>query len=276
MFKWKRIGAVVLAAAIIAATPIGTVTAFADDEPYQKEFSYQTDRVMDGVYGEEILYFQIPDYWITEGAVGEFSVRLSPMLMDIPASLTFLLNGVPVKSLNLNYADGEEQEFTIPLPTTQLQEGYNSLAVTGYAQIYDEEGCLDEFSGANWIIIEENSGVSVQYRLKTPSYTIAEYPYPLISTENETGAGIAVVVPDGATADELTAAAWVRAGLTKKTGQADEIEMLYQSKYAQTPMPAVVVSLYERLPENLRDTVAAHGVPKSACAERVVPLFLRP
>lgn len=259
----KRVLWLFAAAMSLSVSAFDSMDVFADTELKEKEFLYETDRVMDGIYGEETLYFQIPEYWETEHISGNMFVRLSPMILDTPASLTFELNEIPVQSVNLDYADGPEQKFEISLPTEQIHEGYNELTVSGFARIYDEEGCLDEFSGANWVILDANSGISVQYRLKEPADNIAEYPYPLLSMENDTGAGTAVVVPDEVSGEELNAAAWVRAGLAKKTGEADQIQTLYYSDYEKQPMPAVIISLYEKLPDEWKEIIAARGVSES-------------
>lgn len=216
-------------------------------------FTFETDRVLEGIYTEEYVYFSVPEYWNIESAEAKLRIELSPLLLDVPASLTFSLNGVPVYSVDLDYAAGSQQTIEVAIPVEDLNVGYNNFSVTGYARIYDEDGCLDDVSEANWVAIKADSYIAVDYDLKEAAYQISEYPYPLISTANESGENVAVVVPDQASAAELTAAAWIRSGLAQEVKNKDMIKMQYLSAYEG--QNAVVVASYENLSDSMKKTV---------------------
>lgn len=249
-------------AILICAIILGGVKVYAQNMG-NKEILFENDRVMDGIYEEETLYFQMEDYWEVESAELQIHMELSSMLLDIPAELNFQLNGTPIQSVNLNYANGVKQDLSIALPAEHFKEGYNSLTVTGFAQIYDEEGCLDEFSEANWIVIGGESGVYLSYRLKEMSGTVAEYPYPLIYGANENGEGIKVVVPDNADSDELTAAAWIQAGLVKEVPSSQKVQMVYNSEYENGTSSGIIVSLYEHISERVRNAIQSNGIEEA-------------
>lgn len=235
-------------------------TVHAEVQTEKSSFLLESDRVLDGVYGEESLYFQISENWQVTQGKAVFHVKVSPMILDIPAELTFSFNGVPVQSVKLDYANGEEQDFETPLPKELWKSGYNNLTVSGFAQIYDEEGCLEEFSGANWVILDKSSGVEVEYQKREPGYTVAEYPYPIFSGDNENGEGTAILVPDKASLGELTAAAWIRAGLASGTAKADEVKMLYLSGQQEAEEGQIVISSWEKLSKEQKKTIAGHGI----------------
>lgn len=262
--RWKRTGIILLLAMSCAIYGGMTVNAAASETAFA--FSY--DRVFDGIYGEESVYYEIPGYWKVEQAKAVIHVELSPMLIDIPATLTFQVNGTPVSSVELDYAKGGEQTFVIPLKAEQLPEGSNRFSVTGFAQIFDEEGCLDEFSGANWVILKEDSCVQVKYRMQEPSYRISEYPYPLISSANANGEDVAVVIMDGGSAGELTAAAWVRAGLSQHVEGEDRIVTEGWLEYQKNPSSAVLISSYGESPDEVRDLLRRNGVKETDLEEQ--------
>ncbi len=262
MSRWKsRWNILVLIAAFFWIWAFGAVEIRAA-EPVNTEVHFENDRVLDGVYKEETVYFQVEDYWKMEAAAAEVHIKLSSMLLDVPAELTFEVNGTPVKSIDLSYKKGANQTISMAIPVDQLKEGVNSFTVTGFAQIYDEEGCLDEFSGANWVVIQKDSLIDLFYQMKEPSYKISEYPYPLISSANKTGEGVAVAVPDQASDDELTAAAWIKAGLAQAAESKDQVKLMYSSEYTKEKRPAVVVSLYEHLDENQKKILKNKGISK--------------
>ena len=66
---------------------------------------------------------------------------------DVPASLTFMVNNVPVTTYQMDYRNGKEQILYVEIPVDMLKEGYNSFDITGYVRIYDEEGCIDDLFG---------------------------------------------------------------------------------------------------------------------------------
>lgn len=224
------------------------------------EFLLENDRVLDGSYEEETLYFQVKEYWDIQNIELKINLELSSMLLDIPASLTFKLNGVPISSHNLDYTDGQYQEIYVNIPVSQLDSDFNSLSVTGFAQIYGGDGCIDEFSGANWVVLDKSSGLNIEYKMKEPSYIISEYPYQLLYNSGENGKGVSVVVPDNASADELTAATWIKSGLAQDLQTSDSIKMEYYSNYDYDEDSAVIVMLYENMTDEQKEIMEDYEI----------------
>lgn len=232
-----------------------------------QEFSYESDYVLEGDYGDCLFYFQVPDYWEIENADGDFLISVSPMLVDVPATLTFSINEIPFYTQAVDYRSGEDQQISVPIPKDNLVKGYNVLKVTGYARVYDEEGCIDERTDANWILIKKDSKVNVSYSLAEATYEIKDYPYPILSTENITGKGIQIVVPDEASSSELTAAAWIRMGLSDKLKDQDEIRMVFDHSYNQHHGSAIIVGRYDYLQDSCKELLIQQGIQESRLQE---------
>lgn len=214
---------------------------------YFKDFGYSEDIVLSGIFEANAYYFQIPKYWDARYAYAQIEVELSQLIKDVPASLTFMVNGVPVVSYAMDYQNGKAQTFFVELPLELLTEGYNRFEITGYVRIYDDEGCIDDFSGANWISIRKSSFIQVGYDLKPYQQRISEYPYPFMSTIDETGASTSIMVSDNCAEGELAAALMLRADLGNETALEDRISLVRVSDVSPDADYRILVSLYDHL-----------------------------
>ena len=218
---------------------------------YHKDFEYSSDVILDGVFQTNVYYFQIENYWDYQYAFAEIQIDVSQLISDVPASLTFMVNDAPVVSYLIDYANGRSQTFYVSIPTRLLREGYNSFAITGYARIYDENGCLDDFTGANWISIRKESYIQIGYELMDHQGSISFFPYPFISSIDSTGSGSCVAVSDAMSSQELEAALALRAELARKTDHEDRIQLVAESDMPASADGVILISEYDHLsPEN--------------------------
>lgn len=157
--------------------------------PYAKDFAYGQDVVFSGAYDTNRFYFQIPDYWQVEYAYARIQLTVSQLIGDGPASLTFALGDSPICSVELG-GGAKERVLYVPIPVEQLKTGFNSFSVTGYVRIYDSEGCIDDLTGANWVCLDGSSYLTVGYGAENSQNRICRYPYPFLSTMDETGRAI--------------------------------------------------------------------------------------
>ena len=224
---------------------------------YVKIFKYSESIVLRGIFGRSGYFFKIPDYWDTRYALAQIEYTVSPMIQGVPASLTFFINDRPIFSCAVDYENGASQIVYVSIPVEMLKPGYNEFAVTGYVRLYDDEGCLDDFSGANWISISEASFIETGYDLVDFGNKLSYYPYPLISSMDDTGADLTVYVPDKALEEELRAAFLLRADLGNETGAEDRIG--FQTLPASLPAQgnALIVAQADRLPDEARRAMPA-------------------
>ena len=217
-----------------------------------KDFTYGQNILFSGIYKTHRFYFQIPDYWECRYAYAQIQVELSQLIQDVPASLTFMLNGSPIATYRMDYRSGSTQVFYVEIPLEELKEGYNSLDLTGYVRLYDDDGCIDDFSGANWVSVRSASFVQVGYDLKDSGSRICDYPYPFMSTLNDSGSETAILVSDRCDTNELTAALLLRADLGSETAQEDHITLARLSSSTGSELHRVVIGLRDNLDDHYR------------------------
>lgn len=233
-----------------AAEPITEKPEY-EEAPYVKAFGYSEDVVFSGIFDTDQFYFRIRNYWKTQYAYARVQFTLSQLIGDGPASLTFSVNNTPIYSCKVDYNNGREQIVYVPIPLEMLRSGYNSFGVTGYVRIYDDEGCIDDLTGANWVRLEKSSFVEVGYDVTDPENKIAQYPYPFLSTTDEDGSETAVMTSDAVNESELSAALLLRADLSAETDKKDDIT-LTTAKNAAKYSKKIIISLLDNLSDTYR------------------------
>jgi hypothetical protein len=241
---------------------------------YKKQFTYSDGFSLSGIFGTESMYFQIPDYWDSQYAYAKIEFSLSQLITDVPASMTFLVNNVPVYSCKMDYELGKNQSVYFQIPVDLLNEGYNSFDLTGYVRIYDEEGCIDDLSGANWVYINEDSCVEVGYELLSDEQKISYYPYPFISTVEENGASTQVLVSDAVKEEELQAALLLRADLAAETDTDDQIFLgTYSNQKSGDDEKTILVASWDNLPDQYKKKLT--DVDEDALGKSALVQFLK-
>lgn len=218
----------------------------------RKQFSYPSDVMLSGIFETESLFFYVPKYWDCGYVYAQIEFTLSQMIQgDVPATLSFLVNNTPVYTCKMDYGYGRSQIVYVEIPTRLLREGYNTFEITGYVRLYDEEGCIDDFSGANWVHISKDSFVEVGYDVLPHQKSIARYPYPFVSSVDSHGSKTQVVVSDALENEELAAALLLRADLAAETDGEDAITLCRVRDMQKNATQTVLVSRMENLPEEL-------------------------
>ncbi|HKL79040.1 MAG TPA: cellulose biosynthesis cyclic di-GMP-binding regulatory protein BcsB, partial [Mobilitalea sp.] len=224
------------------------------DTPYQKYFSFETTRAMKGIFAQNSFYFYIPNYWDTKYVYVGIAYEVSSLVTDdVPATLTFLINGLPIYSCFIEYSMGEEQKAYFAIPIDKIKEGFNLLEISSYVKIYSSEGCSEEQSMSNWINIDANSFIYAGYDLINNSNQINYYPYPFISTINPTGKNTGIIIPDDALNGEIAAAMYLIADISTETTDLNEISVSqYKDMASKGITNKIMVSTTENLPQEMK------------------------
>lgn len=231
-------------------------------KPEYAETSYVKDvfftqTTMQGILSGSELFFYIPEYWETEYVYAELEYRVSQLIREIDSSMTFYVNQVPVSSCMTAYENGDSQIAYVKIPVELIKEGYNSFKISAYAKLYDEEGCMDDFSDANWLSISDTSFIRCGYEVKEHGHKIACYPYPFLSTADETGEGLYIAVSDNATNAEVAAAMNLMADLSGQTVSENHIHFtLFSDLTGSKKMRTILVSEYDNLSADLKTKLA--------------------
>lgn len=237
-----------------ANEPVNVEPSFADTT-YTKDV-YFDQTTLHGIFSSKELFFYIPDYWDTKYVYTEIQYDVSELIQSIASSITFSVNNVPVSSYRIAYDGGSTQTCYLEIPMDLLKKGYNSLAIVAYARLYDEEGCIDDFTNANWLSISENSYIRCGYEIIDTEHKISYYPYPFMSTTEETGKGLSIVVSDEATNGEISAAMNLMADLSTETGDSNNIQFCLLSDLASTNSDrTVLVANYNNLSDFYQNKV---------------------
>lgn len=242
------------------------------DAPYHKNFEYSSDIVLQGAFQTNTYFFLIEDYWNYEYAYAEIQIDVSRLISSVPASLTFMVNDIPVVSYLVDYENGRSQVFYVEIPTRLLRAGYNSFDIAGYARIFDEEGCLDDFTGANWVSIRRESYIQVGYDIKYHEHKISNFPYPFISSIDNTGKGSYVATSDAMTGPELEAAISLRSKLSAKTDHEDQIHLIVESDMPGAADGIILVSEYDNLSSENRSIIDAQAA-SNEIDDKAIVLF---
>lgn len=219
---------------------------------------FYTQTTMQGIMANKELFFFIPTYWDTQYVYVELQYDASELIKDIDSALTFYVNGTPICSYRISYEEGNSQTCFLNIPMDNINEGYNSLTISAYARITDgaATGCADDFTNANWLSIADTSYIRCGYNVVDAEDTISWYPYPFMSTTNDTGIGLTIAVSDKATSGELEAAMNLMSDLSTETGDENNIQFCLLSDLNDTnPNRTVLVSNYDNLPAEYRDKV---------------------
>ena len=220
---------------------------------------FYTQTTLQGIFASRELFFYVPAYWDTKYVYVELQYDASELIRDVDSSMTFSVNGTPVCSYRISYEDGNSQTCFLNIPMEHVNEGYNSLNISAYARLNgsgDGNGCADDFTNANWLSIADTSYIRCGYDMIDHENKISWYPYPFMSTKDETGDGLSIAVSDKATSGELEAAMNIMADLSSETGEENNIQFcLLSDLKSSNPNRTVVVANYDNLPEEYKNKV---------------------
>jgi hypothetical protein len=231
-----------------------------EETTYTKDVTF-SQATLQGIFSSTEIFFYVPDYWETEYVYAEIQYDLSQLIEDVVSSMTFSVNNTPIESTKISYDAGNTQITYIKIPMELVNEGYNSFTISTYARLYDEEGCIDDFSGANWCSIADTSYIRCGYEIKDDEHKISYYPYPFMSTIEDTGKGLTIAVSDKATDGELEAAMNIMADLSSYTGEENNIQFCLLSDMKNTnPERTILISNYNNLTQEYKNKMAEETV----------------
>lgn len=238
-----------------ASDPVTEVPDFPDAD-YRKIYEYNSNVLFSGIFKKNTYSFRIENYWDTVYAYAQIQYTISPLIEDVPASLTFYVNDEPVDSFRLEYTDGGTKTAYVRIPVEKLKEGFNNFSISGYVRLYDEDGCLDDFSGANWVSVSQDSLIIVGYNVTDTANLLQYYPFPFVSSIDEQGDNCGIYVPEDADDAEMKAALLIRADLGDETSGSDDVKF-GSLKEMSTDHRAnnVIIASKTRLPENIRNSL---------------------
>lgn len=240
------------------------------------DFTWNSPQILKGIYSSTELYFNIPRYWDTKYVCVQLEYRVSQLMGKIPCTLTFSINKQPFYSCNITYENSEKNYIYVTIPMELLkndkESSANTLTISGYAKLYNEKGCIDEESNANWLTFSETSGVEVGYNMLPHNNRINYYPYPFMSTNNKTGADTVVTVANSKQNEEVATAMMLMAGLSKNTSESNNITISsWEEAQNIESSGRILVGLTSNLPYEVINYIEPH---KNQLKDQVLILFV--
>ncbi len=139
-----------------------------------------------------------------------------PPIPDRPAVLRVVTNeGRLVSSVVLTQSNATSNTLRIDLPEGLLKPGYNFMIVSAET----DEPCGDVGSLLD-VVVDENSTINFNYQQLPYPTDLALYPFPFVTNQRNRLFRIptTLVLPDSPTAQDLSAAATLAAGLGQLSG----------------------------------------------------------
>lgn len=200
--------------------------AGAEAGAYYADFTFGGVRTLSGITTTLSLYANLPKYAQPTNAVLCLSYTASDLILTDISSLTFYMNGTPFGSKQIVVrGDGAQTVVYVTVPVELLQTGYNLLEILSYVRLTDDEGCKDDYNGANWVKIADTTCLRIYYEISDDADELYMYPYPFVSLMDATGANSAIVTSDQAEEAELTAAMMLMAGMGNSLSSQNDMEM---------------------------------------------------
>lgn len=269
----KKIAGRLLMLLVLLALPTGEVRA--ENEEYLHEENFLTDSNLTGLFGSCEEYFQTGNWNIKEAKLTLYYTATNLVREEV-SDFTVSLNGEPIYSQNIPLTAGETQKITISLPQRLIKQGSNSIRVESYIRTNEDDPCVDDVSGASWMVIRKESGVAVSYRSNVTCQNIADVYQQITSIEALENKSSAVILPANPTENELSAMANLLGGIAQNAVlHYDNLALVNADGAGRLPdyRYSVYLCEYNRLPAGIRNLLSEEQ--KKSAEEEAVIVFTK-
>ncbi len=170
-----------------------------------KNFRVEKDMKMEGVFGNNVFFFNIDENWTIDNAYLNLIFTESDLLDKTQSTLTAYINDFPVYSIKVGDKKKYKESIKINIPKDKLISGYNEVKIKVYSRI-SEKTCIDDVNSGNWFIIHKGSYVHVDFKDREDTKTLKEFPFPYLKGSDENPANSMIMLPDNFPQGEITSA----------------------------------------------------------------------
>lgn len=236
--------------------------------PYYHDFFFPYGRTMQGIFSTLGMYVTMPDYSLVENATLLVSYTCSDLILESVSSLTFYMNDIPFYSCPIRNNGSRETVFYVDVPIDLMNHtAANLLEIRGYVRLTDDEGCTDEYNGANWLTFSEATSLRIGFDLVDDENMLSYYPYPFMSVLDTTGKNLSVTTSDSVDDKELEAALLVMGGLGSVVEDENEITLTRYGNAGNDKL--IYFGLRENTPAALLSLLGREIPADSAVIKRV-------
>jgi hypothetical protein len=195
-------------------------------------FRFVNEQVtLTGVDRTQHFFYNVPKAQIGDNSYLQLDISYSDLLVPAKSTLTVLIDDKPVKSLFLTGESGSQRMIKIPLGKDELQAGFHKISLAKHSVVSDDL-CSDQDNPANWLKIAPTSFVFLDTKTTwTSSDMLKEFPYPFIEPGMPEEVYGAVVVPDTASAELLSAVLQLTASLSAMTSTGRTLPIMTESEW---------------------------------------------
>jgi hypothetical protein len=161
------------------------------------------DIVLSGSSPSYNFYVPIPAEWKISGMRLHLNISHSEVLRA-NSTLTLQINHMPIESLPLTSNNNGPYPWDVSVPPEMLKGENIIVGLIGFMRVSDLV-CDDIENAANWTRIASQSTVDFSYDSAPLSLNLNQFPYPFIRPRSLTADQVAVITPDNATSEEMSA-----------------------------------------------------------------------
>ncbi|WP_061310863.1 cellulose biosynthesis cyclic di-GMP-binding regulatory protein BcsB [Clostridium botulinum] len=170
-----------------------------------KNFRVEKDMKIEGVFGNNVFFFNIDKSWTVDNAYLNLIFTESDLLDKTQSTLTAYINDFPVYSMKIGDKKKYKESIKINIPKDKLISGYNEVKIKVYSRI-SEKPCIDDVNSGNWFIIHKGSYVHMDFKDREDTKTLKEFPFPYLKASDENPANSMIMLPDNFSQGEITSA----------------------------------------------------------------------
>jgi cellulose synthase operon protein B len=186
------------------------------DMQVKEDLGRPGDVTMVGIHAYGSLNFGIPEHWDVQGdpELHLDIVRSQQLLPDVSA-LTIWVDGRPVGTVPLDGEAGTIDREVVKIPLS-AEEGFHTVTFLAYQR--SRLPCeLSDHPGL-WSRVLDSSFIRVNYKDRTPEYSLADWPYPFRDERDPDPSRVVLVLPKDLSAEEAKTAAYVSSLLGNVAG----------------------------------------------------------
>lgn len=143
-----------------------------------KNYLIGDDKILNGVESSSIIYFYVDKNWImSKDPYFELSYVKSQEDTTKQSTISILINDIPIYSEFIK----NKKLQKINIPVKYILEGYNKLEIKSYNRITDDL-CGDDENPGNWLTIDKDSYINIEYEYKNKNISLKNFPYPYLKT----------------------------------------------------------------------------------------------
>ena len=150
-------------------------------------------------------FFELP-HGVNVSQDGSFSLDYdtSPTMEGVRESMTILLNGQPIESIELHAATKSPNHWEVQLPAAYFRPGFNELTVATRSRT-TEGPCLEDDDPRNWVRFRTSS-VLTFHLADMERFPLSTYPYPYINWLAQPATSVPIIITPNSSDSTYSAA----------------------------------------------------------------------